>query len=173
VGPSTRTREEKNRRYIKERRDGHGFVALPHIVIRSDQFVRLSAQAVKLLIDLTAQYDGRNNGDLCATWSMMEVRGWKSRDTLAKAIKELVNQGFIVQTRQGGRHAPSLYGITFYALDESSKLDIRSREFPRGAWARTQAGQPPSPLKSCDAERVNSTRIDTPTVLAMPIAIAN
>jgi len=31
--------------------------------------------------DLGRQYNGKNNGDLCATWSMMAKRGWSSRST--------------------------------------------------------------------------------------------
>jgi hypothetical protein len=27
--------------------------------------------------------------------------------------------------------------VTFYALDEHSKLDVRGKEFPRGAWTKT------------------------------------
>lgn len=126
--------------------------------------MKLSAHAVKLLVDLLAQYRGDNNGDLCATWTMMQARGWKSRDTLARALAELVAAGFVTQTRQGGRHAPSLYAVTFYALDENPKLDVRGNGFPRGAWAKGQAGDGGSPQKSCHAGRVNSSANDTPAV---------
>jgi hypothetical protein len=76
----------------RAKRDPGGFVALPNIVIRSHQIARLSAHAVKLLFDLLAQYNGGNNGDLCATWTLMQPRGWKSRDTLGKALKELTTK---------------------------------------------------------------------------------
>lgn len=162
----------KRIRYAKEKRDPGGFVPLPNIVIRSDQFTHLSAHAVKLLVDLLAQYRGSNNGDLCCTWSMMQPRGWRSRDTLAKALAELMERGFVTQTRQGGRHAPSLYGVTFYALDEQPKFDVRGKEFPRGAWART-ALTPAKPSNSCPAGRVNSSPINTPAVLPAPAINAN
>lgn len=162
----------KRIRYAKEKRDPGGFVPLPNIVIRSDQFAHLSAQAVKLLVDLLGQYRGNNNGDLCATWSVMQPRGWRSRDTLAKALSELIERGFVTQTRQGGRHAPSLYGVTFYALDEQPKLEVRGKEFPRGAWART-APSGPKPRKRCPAHRVSSPLIDTPSVLPRAAISAN
>jgi hypothetical protein len=110
---------------------------MPSVVLNSPQYAALSAHAVKLLLDLAAQFNGHNNGDLAAAWTVMEKRGWRSRDTLGRAMDELMRAEFIVQTRQGGRHAASLYGITFFALDVTEKLDVRERDFPRGAWART------------------------------------
>jgi hypothetical protein len=124
-------------RYAREKRHPGLFVALPCAVIRSEQFARLSSKAVKLLVDLLAQYQGNNNGDFCAAWTMMSKRGWRSRDTLCKALKELVVNRWIVQTRQGGMNAASLYGVTFFALDPSSKLDVSAKAFPRGAWHQT------------------------------------
>jgi hypothetical protein len=137
---------------------------LPNIVIRSRQFADLSAHATKLLVDLLAQYNGSNNGDLCATWSVMQERAWKSRDTLAKALKELLDTGFVTQTRQGGRHAPSLYAVTFYALDANSKLDVGPDSYPRGAWARGEPGDGAERRKRWHAGRVNSPSINTPAV---------
>lgn len=98
-----------------------GFVPMPHIVVRSEQWTRLSAHGCKLLMDLLAQYNGRNNGDLCATWSLMVKRGWRSRDTLRKAQAELETWGWVARTRQGGLHAPNLFGVTFFGLDWQSK----------------------------------------------------
>jgi len=121
-------------RYAKDKRHPGSFVAIPHAVIRSKQFAQLSSHAVKLLVDLLAQYRGDNNGDLCATWTMMSDRGWRSRDTLGNALKELITKQWITQTRQGGMNLASLYGVTFFALDPSSKLDVSAKAFPRGAW---------------------------------------
>lgn len=123
-------------RDAKSKREPGGFVALPHVVLRSPKFAALSSHAVKLMVDILSQYNGMNNGDINLAWSTMEARGWRSRDTLAKARDELIGGAWIAQTRQGGRHAPSLYGLTFYALDASPKFDISTREFPRGAWDR-------------------------------------
>ena len=46
----------------------------------------------------------------------MSKRGWKSKDTLSKALAELRDKDWIEVTRQGGRHSPSLYAVTFYAI---------------------------------------------------------
>lgn len=55
----------------------------------------------------------------------MERRGWKSRDTLNKACHELLDHGLIIQTKQGGKHCPSLYAVTIQEIDEcDGKHDV-------------------------------------------------
>jgi hypothetical protein len=121
------------------KRESGGFVPLPFVVIRSHSFTLLSAHAVKLLTDLLAQYKGDNNGDLCAAWTVMQPRGWKSKDTLSKALKELRAAGWLEVTRQGGRHMATLYAVTFYAIDEcKGKLDVRATSSPRGTWKKNE-----------------------------------
>lgn len=109
----------------KNRNEKGGYVAIPHCVIRSHGYANLSAYAVKLLNDFLSQYYGTNNGDFQAAYSLMSKRGWKSKGTLNRAIKELIESGFVEVSRQGGRNKCSLYAVTFYAIDEcKGKLDI-------------------------------------------------
>lgn len=111
-----------------------GFMALPHAVANSHNWLKLSPYSIKLLIDLFVQYKGTNNGDLCATWSMMVLRGWKSKATLHKALTELEHYGLLVKSRQGGRKLASLYGVTFRGIDEcKGKLDLRAGP-PLSTW---------------------------------------
>lgn len=163
----------------KAGRESGGFAALPHMVIRSEGFTKLSAHAVKLLIDLLAQHRGNNNGDLCAAWKIMKPRGWKSRDTLGRAIVELLTADFIMKSRQGGRHRATLYAVTFFKVDECGrKLDIQPTLTPLGTWKRHEPVRPlrpinttgvsiaqlPTPgakIKIKHARRVNSTSTDT------------
>ncbi len=155
----------KNRfRDAKAQREAGGFVALPHTVIRSEAYAKLSAYAVKLLNDLLAQYRGDNNGDLCAAWKIMQQRGWKSRDTLRKALMELKECGWIVVARQGGRNTASLYAITFYSVNEcKGKLDIRPTHSPLSWWRKRE------PIKPLIPDRANNgTKLGTPTVSRMP-----
>lgn len=87
------------------------------------------------MIDLYAQYNGKNNGDLCAAYSMMQKHGWRSKGTLARALTELVNAGFILITRQGGKHKANLYAVTFRGVDEcGGKLDINPTPVPPNTW---------------------------------------
>lgn len=151
-----------------DKREGGGFVALPHAVIRSHSYSLLSAHAIKLLFDQLAQYNGGNNGDLSTAWTLMKPRGWKSKETLSKAIKELIEAGWLELTRQGGRHKPSLYAVTFYAIDEcKGKLDVQPTRTPRGTWKQNEPLPPLPKLKvvprlpgqlsnDCPASRTNS-----------------
>src|SRR5690349_7962559 len=102
----------RSRSKAKGRSETGSFFAFPHAVMESPAFRQLSAHAVKLLCNLGEQYRGKNNGDLCAAWKVMQPRGWKSRDTLARAISELLAAGLIEKTRQGGLHCCSLYALT-------------------------------------------------------------
>ena len=124
-----------NRRKVKGRMEGGSFVAIPHVCLNHENFRSLSPYAVKLFIDLFVQYNGRNNGDFCATWSYMKKRGWRSQATLQKTKKELLDRGWIIVSRQGGRHKCSLYAVTFQPIDEcKGKLDVASTRTAPGNW---------------------------------------
>jgi hypothetical protein len=93
-----------------------------------------------MILDLMSQMrfkgDGaNNNGDLCLTWSVMRDRGWRSKQTLERARDELLEEGFLEQTRQGGRYWPSLYAITWWAIDEcGGKLDVPPTHKASAKW---------------------------------------
>lgn len=112
------------------------FLALPHALLNCAKFRGLSSSAVKLLIDIASLYNGKNNGDLSAAWKVMQPKGWRGEGTLNRAKKELLEAGFIAQTRQGRLpNLCTLYGITWKPLNPSPKLDIGPNGFPVGAWA--------------------------------------
>lgn len=121
----------------KGRRNKGTFVAVPHDVLNHPNYIALSHRARSLLMDLYAQYRSwkDNNGDLCAAWTVMSKRGWKSKDQLQKAKTELLENGWIVLTRQGGRNLASLYGVTFQPLGEcGGKLDRPASAVALGYW---------------------------------------
>ena len=126
----------------KGRREKGPFLALPRAVVDSPQYARLSAYGVKLLIDLYAQYRGNNNGDLSAAYKLMQPRGWRSKGTLHKALQELRQAGWVVVSRQGGRHRCSLYALTYLAIDECKgrDLDISPTAAPLGTWKQPAHG---------------------------------
>lgn len=127
----------------KSKRDGASFVPLPHAVLESAAYLALSARGKALLLDLLAQYRGNNNGDLCAAFSVMRKRGWRSEQTLFAARRELEAAGLIHETRKGARpNRATLYGFTFYALDENPKLEVTARGFPRGQWRMKDPAPP-------------------------------
>jgi hypothetical protein len=102
-----------------------GFLHLHRSLLECQDFISLKGNSIKLLIDLGYQYNGYNNGDLCASLSVMRKRGWNSNQQLAKALKELLERNLIVQTKQGGLNlGPNLYAITWQPIDEcNGKLD--------------------------------------------------
>jgi len=138
------------------------FVALSRLALQSQSFAKLSPHAVKLLLDFMALYTGFNNGDLSMVWNAAVARGWKSRDTLNKALKELLDSGWIVRTRQGGRRnrTCSLFAITLFSIDDCrhktgvSKFDagVTPTESPPGGWYRDP---PTAVVKMSNAPRGN------------------
>ncbi len=124
-----------SRRKAKGRRNSGSFVAMPHAILESNSYAKLSAPAVKLMLDLYGQYKGSNNGDFAMAWSMMSKRGWRSKDTLYRGRDELLDKGFIIQTRQGGKHRCSLYAVTWKPIDDcNGKLDCSSTRTALGYW---------------------------------------
>ena len=112
----------------KGNRIGEGFVALPYSVVNSPLFLALSPHAVKLLIDVAAQYRGDNNGDLSIAWKLMRPRGWRSEATLHKVKRELLDAGFLYETRKGQRpNLCSLFALTWPLLDDCDKFDYGAK----------------------------------------------
>ena len=155
------------------------FLALPHAVLASPRYRALSSSAVKLLIDIAMQYDGKNNGDLSAAWKVMKPKGWRSEATLDRAKKELLATGFIAETRKGRLpNTCTLYGITWHPLDPSDKLDIRPAGFPVGEWTKPLTVRPqPSGMVSATDSEVESQDTatdpidDTPAIATEAVAI--
>jgi hypothetical protein len=146
VGGNRITTMQRNRLRMKGRRESPSFIAIPHECLNHVNYSRLSPYAVKLLLDLYAQYRGINNGDFTAAWKYMKPRGWKSKDTLTKALKELLSTGWIVLSRQGGRNQCSLYAVTFRSIDSCGrKLDILETKTAPGNWKHI-----PDSLIHCD-----------------------
>ena len=111
---------------------------LPHAIIQSPEYAELNARAVKLLIDLFIQFRGDNNGDFTAAWTVMRQHGWQSKDTLYRALKTLIERGWIIKTRQGGKHLCSLYAVSWLPIDEcNGKLDITPNRVALGTWKQT------------------------------------
>lgn len=131
------------RRKMKGRAEGGGYLGLPHAVMESPNFLALSAHAVKLLLDLGLQFRGANNGDLSAAWKLMAARGWRSRDTLCRALSELQHFGLIDKTRQGGMNQCNLFALTWLPVDECrGKLDVPATRVASGLWREPKPAMP-------------------------------
>ena len=102
------------------------YIAIPHAVMRSADYRNLSGTAVKLLCALLLQLDDRINGDFTAAFTVMHRQhGFRSTDTLARAIRELLAANIINKTRKahGGRCA--LYAVTWLPITPPKKPSLR------------------------------------------------
>jgi hypothetical protein len=130
------------RQKFKGRRSGPSFGAKPHHIFRADTKNNkpspasvLNHMAAHLLDNLVAQYNGVNNGDLSAAPKIMKLYGWTSQGSVYSALTELLAQGFIEQTRQGGRNKCSLYALTWIAIDDcGGKLDVHPTKVASNLW---------------------------------------
>jgi hypothetical protein len=123
---------EKNKKGKSRER----FAGIPHIVMNHIDYIELSGSATKLLLEAARQYNGRNNGKLCFVWSQMKERGWKSKTTLSKSIKELIANNLIVISKYGGllngKGIAQYYALTWQQIDEINgfETDIESTIVP-------------------------------------------
>jgi hypothetical protein len=141
----------KSRRKHKGRRESGSFTAIPHAVQDSPNWRRSSATAIKMLCDIARQFNGRNNGDLGASLTVMAPRGWTSSETIFFALRELRHYGLIVLTRQGGLHGASFYALTWHPIDDcGGKLDCSATKVAGGEWKveRAPYKRPPKKRKA-------------------------
>lgn len=127
----------------KSRRESGDFILVPKHILESQEYAALTPRAVKLLFDLFVQFNGKNNGDFTAAWVVMRRRGWGSKAMLYRSLKELLDAGWIVLTRRGGkaqlgaRRICSLYGVTWKPIDPcDGKIEIQPTRVPLNAWRK-------------------------------------
>lgn len=95
------------------------FAGLPHYLMGTGNYIELSVYSKALLYELAYQYNGKNNGDLTLTASLLGERGFAS-STVSRCLNELKERGFVVVTRQGWkqRGKPTLLAITWQGIDD-------------------------------------------------------
>jgi hypothetical protein len=141
---------DRNRKGHDINRDSGPFVALPWSVLDSPAYIGLSHPAKALLMEIARQYVRDNNGRLLASRAYLSRRGWKSHDTISRAISELIAAGLIHQTVMGHRpNKASWYAVTWRMLDRIPGYDAGAAEnFQRSAYTKQSlknASLSPSP----------------------------
>ncbi|MDP8161954.1 hypothetical protein [Phocoenobacter skyensis] len=111
-----KTKKQRRQAHFKNGLNNNSFIALRHDLMGSDEFKKLSGNAVKVFIILIGGYNGYNNGNLEAVQTHKEAinRFGISKATLHKALKELVDNQFLEITRQGHKNQCSLYSATCF-----------------------------------------------------------
>jgi hypothetical protein len=134
---------------------GPGFVQLFHYFIDTPQFYKLKGNALKLLVYLVRQYDGKNNGDLSVSTEYMK-KHWRSQDTKDRALGELLKGGWIIETRKGGMGmGASLFAITWKPIDAcDGKHSMEPTTYPLNLWKqdekKTSPEIGPAPVRQSD-----------------------
>lgn len=165
---------EESKRWKQVGRSGVTFIQIPHFVLRSEKWAALSGSAMKLLMELAAQYVGKNNGDLSVTFNTMQSRGWSSNATFRRALNELEECGWIVKTRQGGRHVGcNLYGITWWPIDDGKgkhqhPMERKPSHLWKNAVGRTETG--PRKDRNWTAKGLGVQKLDCEIVPLRPVA---
>jgi hypothetical protein len=114
-----------------------GALALPKALMEHQDFRELSPSATKVLMVLGCQYNGRNNGDLAATKSMLKSWGGMADGTLARALRQLKERNLILCTRTSYRRRDgqkcALYALTWMAIDQcpGKELEVKDTIVPK------------------------------------------
>lgn len=99
-----------------------GFAGIPRYVIETEAYKSLKYSSQSLLLLISYQYNGKNNGDLSASYSLYKEY-FKSSQTLFNARDELERKGFIAVNSYGGmsyggHKLPTLYALTWLPVDD-------------------------------------------------------
>lgn len=128
--------KSRRRERVKGRREMGRFISIPHCVLDSPDYARLSYKSKALLVDLVYQYNGSNNGNLTVAFTVLKKRGWVREATIFNAIKELLEANLIIKTREGKFQNPhsrcALYALTWQPIDEciGKDLDVDPTQTP-------------------------------------------
>jgi len=152
-----------------------GFAALPWAVLDSPAWQRLGHPARSLLLELARQLGPDNNGRLLASGAYLSRRGWKSNDVINRALRELVEAGFLYQTVQGHRpNKASWFAATWQRLtgDKAGFDPGAAESFRRGAFQDGAPLPPPKPSREELYARWRKNEAPTPSggVGSAPIA---
>lgn len=149
-----------SRTKLKGRSNGT-FFAIPHAVMRSENWKRMPARAVKLICALGVQYNGKNNGDLSAEWPKMRALGWRSPNTVDRAEIDAMRFGMIERTHRGGRHSCHLYALTWLPIHEcGGKLEVPATNVASGLWKEAPQFDPSFVNKKLDAPKLSTRHHD-------------
>ena len=106
------------------------YISIDFAVLEHPDFYEANPRCHKMLLYLLRQFNGKNNGDFTAAYSVLKKFGFKSKDTIASTLEELIARGLIVRTREAKFQNPNatcaLYAVTWFPINEcGGKLDVK------------------------------------------------
>jgi hypothetical protein len=106
---------------VKGRSDHGRYSSIPHSVLDSESYRMASGNAVKVLWRIYRQYNGSNNGDLSAPFSLAKSIRIGSETTWYRCINELIEAKLILCTRESMNQNPNgqchLFAVTWQRID--------------------------------------------------------
>jgi hypothetical protein len=151
-------------KHDRERADR--YFAVHHFMLKTDAWQALTTPARAVYLQLGFRYNGSNNGRIACSIREAASECNVARDTAARAFKELVDLGFIEETRHGSlsrkTRIASEWRLTAFRCDltNSAKSVLfmkrgaqardgrqsRSRPQPTGRLSQTTASEEPAPV---------------------------
>jgi len=110
-----------SRRHPKRKTTVARFAKLPVKVLEHAAVTTLSHATFRIMVLLTAQYHGYNNGALGITRRQAAEYGIGSDHTVYEALRMLEEHGLIEQTYPASRvpPRPTMYALTWVSLDDT------------------------------------------------------
>lgn len=146
----------------REDRDGDSHITLPHVLLDSEGWRRASHTALAMLpliaypLFRRGQNGGLPNGGLLIDYQRLARHGWTSKEVITSALKDLIECGLLCETRKGGKHRPSLYGVTWLGLgiDPRRYVDL---DIDPSTWDKVHRGSYRNPVKAIRPPQTDRT----------------
>lgn len=96
-------------------------IQIPHRILEDPRFIALPPSALRLLLAVLMQFNGKNNGHMqMSRGYLKEKRDWHSAGTISNAKKALLESGLVIETQpkffgRDGR-ACARFGIAWLQL---------------------------------------------------------
>lgn len=126
--------EAKRRRQVDKPKTStkHPYAATEHRVIDSEAYADLTFSARSLLVLITRQLSRDNNGHLQAAYIYASRFGF-AKNTLSRALHELIEHGIIFRTRSGGyQQGAAQFAVTWLPIKHREGLCLQG--FSPCAW---------------------------------------
>ena len=107
------------------------FVMLHHYVIDSPAYRSLSCTARSLLIEVWRRYNGSNNGHISFSSREAAERTGVSKNTAAKALRELEDRGFLKARQRGSFHLKIRHATEWTLTGEDLNGQPATKDFMR------------------------------------------